>query len=109
MNMQNQIPHFQSLYREYLALQAQDEALFANLKRRQELIGQLKQFYFDGKWREYYEAIENGAEIDLTTQGEYSIMSQDALWDAFCDERDFYEALLAMAQERLNNNGDQAD
>lgn len=99
--MKKDIDNFQSLYREYLDLQSQDEALFANLKRRQEIMAQLEQFY-DGKWREYYEAIENGAEIDLTTNGEYSVMSQDTLWDAFCDERAFYEALLAIAQERLN-------
>ncbi|MGN6841664.1 DUF4298 domain-containing protein, partial [Neisseria sp. P0021.S005] len=27
-------------------------------------------------------AIEEGADVDLRTQGEYSIMSEDALWNA---------------------------
>lgn len=101
MSMQSQIPHLQSLYREYLALHAQDEAIFANLKRRQAIMAQLEQFY-ESKWREYYEAIENGADIDLTTEGEYSIMSQDALWDAFCEDRAFYEKLLALTQQALD-------
>lgn len=101
MTMQTKISHFQSLYREYLTLQSQDEILLANLKRRQEIMTELENFYFEGKWREYYDKIENGADIDLTTQGEYSIMSQDTLWNAFCDERVFYETLLEIAKEQL--------
>ncbi|MDO4450219.1 MAG: DUF4298 domain-containing protein, partial [Moraxella sp.] len=42
-------------------------------------------FYFDGEWRELYEKIENGEEFDLTTDGEYSIMGEDTIWNAVHD------------------------
>ncbi|MDO4896996.1 MAG: DUF4298 domain-containing protein [Moraxella sp.] len=104
--MQQKISHYQSLYREYLTLQADNERLMANLHRQNAIMDELSAFYFNhhgqSKWQRYYEAIENGADIDLTTDGEYSVMGQDTLWDMFCDERAFYERLAKFAQSRLD-------
>ena len=77
-----------------------------NLKRQTELFNELSAFYFgkDGrsKWQALNERIESGEQVDLTTDGEYSIMSQDTLWNMACDERAFYETLLYIAQQRLD-------
>lgn len=105
--MQQKISHYQALYREWLALQADNEKLMANLHRQNAITDELSAFYFNhhgqSDWQRYYEALENGANVDLITDGEYSVMSQDTLWDMFCDERAFYEQLAKFAQDRLHN------
>lgn len=106
MSMQQKISHYQALYREWLTLQADNEKLMANLHRQNAMTDELSTFYFNhhgqSDWQRYYEALENGAKVDLTTAGEYSVMSQDTLWDMFCDEREFYEHLVKFAQKRLD-------
>ncbi|MBE9579080.1 MULTISPECIES: DUF4298 domain-containing protein [Moraxella] len=105
--MQQKISHYQALYREWLALQADNDKLMANLHRQNAITDELSAFYFNhhgqSDWQRYYEALENGADVDLTTDGEYSVMSQDTLWDMFCDERAFYERLSKFAQNRLHD------
>lgn len=104
--MQQKISHHQALYREWLTLQADNEKLMANLHRQNAITDELSAFYFNhqgqSEWQRYYETLENGATCDLTTEGEYSIMSQDTLWDMFCDERAFYDCLAKFAQKRLD-------
>ncbi len=104
--MQQKIYHYQALYREWLALQADNDKLMASLHRQNAITDELSAFYFNhhgqSDWQRYYKALENGAECDLTTDGEYSVMSQDTLWDMFCDERAFYEQLAKFAQNRLH-------
>lgn len=106
MNPEQIIQNYQALYREWLALQADNEKLMANLHRQNAITDELSAFYFNhhgqSEWQRYYELLESGAKINLTTDGEYSVMSQDTLWDMFCDERAFYEQLAKFAQARLH-------
>lgn len=105
--MQQKTSHYQALCREWLALQADNNKLIANLHLPTAITDELSAFYFNhhgqSDWQRYYEALENGAECDLTTDGEYSVMSQDTIWDMFCDERAFYEQLVKFAQNRLDD------
>ncbi len=58
---------------------AQDE-----WRKAAEIVRKLDGFY-SGEYNRYYTEIENGLPVSLETEGEYSVMSQDALYDAFGD------------------------
>lgn len=94
--MQNHINQIQALYREWLQLNEKLNLAQQDWQRSTEIMQQLNDFYFNGAYRDYHEAIEQGAKIDLTTQGEYSIMSEDTLWNAFHEHQQ-------MAWQRLRS------
>lgn len=59
-------------------------ALLPDLARFEQaaiLVGKLTAFA-QNEFLELYDAIENGAPADLATGGNFSVMSQDAVWDA---------------------------
>lgn len=85
MSMQNRINEVQAIYREWLAVHERLQTAKQDLTKSAELMSQLEDFYFDGEYREFFEQIENGAEVDLTTNGEYSVMSEDTIWNAIAD------------------------
>lgn len=87
---QHHINQIQAVYQQWLELQQKLKTHQQDWARAAALMAQMNAFYFEGQWREIYEKIEAGADLDLTTDGEYSVMSEDTLWNAFHD----YEALL---------------
>lgn len=90
--MQERINEIQELYRQWLKLNENSERILDELCQRQKIIKKLLVFY-ESDYRKFYDAIDGGASVDLTTKGEYSIMSEDALWNAFVEERELYEEL----------------
>ena len=81
---QRRIDEIQSLYREWLRLLPKLEAAQDEWRKAAEIVRKLDVFY-SGEYNRYYTEIENGLPVSLETEGEYSIMSQDALYDAFGD------------------------
>lgn len=81
---QRRIDEIQSLYREWLRLLPELEAAQDEWRKAAEIVRKLDGFY-SGEYNRYYTEIENGLPVSLETEGEYSIMSQDALYDAFGD------------------------
>lgn len=81
---QRRIDEIQSLYREWLRLLPELEAAQDEWRKAAEIVRKLDGFY-SGEYNRYYTEIENGLSVSLETEGEYSIMSQDALYDAFGD------------------------
>ena len=81
---QRRIDEIQSLYREWLRLLPKLEAAQAEWRKAAEIVRKLDGFY-SGEYNRYYTEIENGLPVSLETEGEYSVMSQDALYDAFGD------------------------
>lgn len=81
---QRRIDEIQSLYREWLRLLPELEAAQDEWRKTAEIVRKLDGFY-SGEYNRYYTEIENGLPVSLETEGEYSIMSQDALYDAFGD------------------------
>lgn len=79
--MQKRIDEIQSKYREWCELLPQLEADIARWKHAASLMQDMDEFYTH-EYQACYQAIEEGADVDLRTQGEYSIMSEDALWNA---------------------------
>ena len=81
---QRRIDEIQSLYREWLRLLPKLEAAQDEWRKAAEIVRKLDGFY-SGEYNRYYTEIENGLSVSLETEGEYSIRSQDALYDAFGD------------------------
>ena len=81
---QRRIDEIQSLYREWLRLLPELEAAQDEWRKAAEIIRKLDGFY-SGEYNRYYTEIENGLPVSLETEGEYSIMSQDAWHDACGD------------------------
>ena len=79
--MQKRIDEIQSKYREWCELLPQLEADIARWKHAASLMQDMDDFYTN-EYQACHQAIEEGANVDLRTQGEYSIMSEDALWNA---------------------------
>ena len=79
--MQKRIDEIQSKYREWCELLPQLEADIARWKHAASLMQDMDEFYTN-EYQACHQAIEEGADVDLRTQGEYSIMSEDALWNA---------------------------
>lgn len=81
---QRRIDEIQSLYREWLRLLPKLEAAQDEWRKAAEIVRKLDGFY-SGEYNRYYTEIENGLPVSLETEGEYSVMNQDALYDAFGD------------------------
>ena len=81
---QRRIDEIQSLSREWLRLLPKLEAAQGEWRKAAEIVRKLDGFY-SGEYNRYYTEIENGLPVSLETEGEYSVMSQDALYDAFGD------------------------
>ena len=79
--MQKRIDEIQSKYREWCHLLPQLEEDIRRCKHAVALIRDMDNFYTH-EYQACHQAIEDGAELDLSTEGEYSIMSEDALWNA---------------------------
>lgn len=104
MTAQNRINAIQKTYKEWLDLQQRLENARQDLTKSIELIAQLEQFYFEGEWRELHEQIDNGLAVDLTTSGEYSVMGEDTLWNAFHDHQALMWDFLRTATKALDKD-----
>lgn len=85
MTAQTRINEIQAIYKEWLDVQERLAIAKQDLVKSNELMKELEKFYFNGEYREIFEQIENGEPFDLTTDGEYSVMSEDTLWNAIAD------------------------
>lgn len=102
MKEQQKINEVQETYREWLALYEKLEQAHQDFIKSSELMQKMEEFYFGGEYREIFESIENGEKLDLTTKGEYSVMSEDTLWNAFHDQQSLLWKLLRFAVKELD-------
>lgn len=101
---QNRINEIQEKYREWKELHQKLTESLKYWQKSAELMKDLEKFYFSGEYQNIYEQIENGAEFDLKTKGEYSIMSEDTLWNAFHEQQSLLWKQLRFAVEQLDTN-----
>ncbi|MDO4877904.1 MAG: DUF4298 domain-containing protein [Neisseria sp.] len=100
---QARINEIQTLYREWLALLPQLQAAQAQWRRSEQLMRQMIEFYENGEYGRYFQAVSDGLPLTTETQGEYSILSEDALYDAFGEHRNLAIAWLKLAVRVLDN------
>lgn len=102
--MQERIDHIQATYRKWLSLHEQLLQMQTLNQEANSLMQELKDFYFEGEFREFFEQIEQGSTVNLKTQGEHSIMSEDALWNAYQDYQNLLWQQLRDAVNALDKN-----
>lgn len=105
-HMQQRIYEVQQQYREWLQSMEKLQQFQTEWQKSIELMKKLEHFYLEGEYRTYYDAIENGEKVDLTTQGEYSIMSEDALWNAMVEHSEFAWQQMRQAMQVLDKDAD---
>lgn len=93
---QRRVSKIQKLYHEWVQLVPTFEQSDKAWKRAIEIMDQLEDFYFEGEYNQVCDLIDNSAELDLHTQGEYSVMGQDTLWNATAE-------MQSMAWRRLRS------
>ena len=103
---QARINEVQQLYREWTQLFPRLQAAQQEWQRSAEIMHALSQFYFDGEFGRYHDALENGLELDLHTEGEYSVLSEDALWNAFHEQQQLAWQRLRSAVAVLDREGE---
>lgn len=104
MTHQEQITHIQHCYKNWLDLHKKLEQAQQDLQQSIELMKEMEKFYFDGAWTAIYEEIEQGQTYQLTTDGEYSVMSEDTLWNAFHEQQVLMWQFLRTAVKALDKD-----
>lgn len=103
---QARINEIQALYREWLRLQPRLAAAQAEWRQAAAVMRQLSAFY-DQEYIELYQAIEEGLPVCLHTEGEYSVMSEDALWEAFGEQYELAWGWMRAAMQVLDRGAGQ--
>ncbi len=98
---QERINHIQARYREWQRLVPELEAAQAQWQHAMQLIQELADFY-ENEYADIHQAMEEGLEVSLRTEGEYSIMSEDALWNALQQHYDLSWFWLRSAARELD-------
>lgn len=105
---QARINEIQALYREWLRLKPKLDAAQAEWRQAAAVIQKLTAFY-EQEYGELYQTIEDGLPVSLHTEGEYSVMSEDALWDALGEQYDLAWGWMRAAMKVLDRNGEQSE
>ncbi len=98
---QERIDRIQALYREWERLLPELEADQEQWQYAMQLMREMSDFY-DREYMPLHQAIESGLPVSLATEGEYSIMSEDALWNAFQQQYDLAWGWLRAAIHELD-------
>ena len=94
---QQDVQKLQDLYNQWCELAPQLEKSLEQWKQAESLLKPLSDFYGSEQWHELYDNF-NG---ELDTQGNYSILSEDALWNAFHEQRQLALEWLKTITESL--------
>lgn len=97
MNQQD-IQKLQDLYNQWNRLVPELEKSLELWQQANELLKPLADFYGTPKWRELH---DNFDEM-LDTQGNYSILSEDALWNALSEHNELYEEMQDILAESVS-------
>ena len=107
--MQAELDRVQAAYRAWVALLP---ALEADIERWQQgaaLIKQLAGFYDNGAYAEMVEAQRSGAPLREHTEGEYGVLSEDAVWNALGDFHSLALRRLRQAVDAIDRQPEYAD
>lgn len=96
MNAQK-VQQFQDLYNQWCELAPLLEKSLDQWKQAEALLKPLSDFYGSEQWQELYDNFKE----PLDTQGNYSILSEDALWNAFHEQRQLALEWLKVITESL--------
>lgn len=89
------IQQLQDRYNQWMTLSPELEKSLELWKQAEALLKPLSDFYGSPTWRELYDSFDE----ELDTQGNYSILSQDALWDALSEHQALYEGMRQLLSQ----------
>lgn len=87
------IQKMQDLYNQWMALLPELERGIEQWKKASELLAPLSDFYSSPEWRELHDNFNE----PLDTKGNYSVLSEDALWNAFSEQQQLATEWLKLA------------
>ena len=93
--MQSRLDHIQSCYRRWL------EAAQEEWRQAAGLMAELDAFYAK-EYMAFNQAVENGLELDERTEGEYRVLSEDALYNAFGEQYELAWQWMRLAMQSLD-------
>ena len=99
--MQSRLDHIQSCYRRWLELQPKLEAAQEEWQQAARLMAELDAFYAK-EYMAFYQAVEDGLELDERTEGEYRVLSEDALYNAFGEQYELAWQWMRLAMQSLD-------
>ncbi|WP_018652309.1 DUF4298 domain-containing protein [Actinobacillus capsulatus] len=88
--MQQNIQQIQDNYGKLVKLLLELEKSLSQWEEAYQLMQQLDQFYHSPLWLELYDNADN---IHLETYGNYSVLSQDAIWNAITEQYELAKKL----------------
>lgn len=88
--MQQKIQHIQDIYGELLKKLPHLEQSLQQWKQVQTLRQELEAFYFNPQWIELH---DNADQFNIDTKGNYSVLSEDAIWNLLVEQREIAEEL----------------
>lgn len=97
-----QVQHIQDLYGQWVKLLPQLQAAQQEWRHAQHIIRTLSQYYDGGTYLQHMQAWEDSEGVTFDTDGNYSVLSEDALWDAFDENRALAWQWLRMAIQVLD-------
>lgn len=98
--MQQKIQKVQDHYNRLVELQQSLEKSIADWQESVVLMKKLEDFYFTPSWIELYSATET---FNIDTKGNYSVLSEDAVWNVLERLREIAEELQQSISPILEN------
>jgi len=98
---QQRIDEIQALYRRWLQLLPQLEAAQQQWRQAAQIMTELDKFYA-AEYMAYTNAVADGLPVSLRTEGEYSVLSEDALYNAFGEQYELAWQWMRLAMQSLD-------
>ncbi|PJG85734.1 DUF4298 domain-containing protein [Conservatibacter flavescens] len=98
MDTQQEIQEMQDQYGHLMALLPALENSVELWREATQRMQTLCDFYFNPKWLEYYDAADH---FQIDTKGNYSVLSQDAIWNLLAEYQTLTEQIKPLL-ERLD-------
>ena len=100
-HLQEKLDHIQSLYRQWLAAKEVLERSRNELKQALKIMGELEAAYYSPEYSDLLHADAQGL-LDTKTPGEYSVMSEDTIFDELIDKDQALWATLRLCIDHLD-------
>ena len=101
------LEEIQSLYRQWLHMQPALEAAQQQWRQATAIIRRLEDFY-EQEYGAYFQAVSDGQLAEPPTEGEYGVMSEDALYNAFGEHQNLAWGWMRQAMKYLDRWGENA-
>lgn len=94
------IQKLQNLYNQWIQLAPELEKSLNLWQKANTLLQPLSDFYSTSSWQMLHDTFNE----PLNTEGNHSILSEDALWNAFGDHQELHQAMQAILNNSFSNS-----